>query len=163
MAKKLRPQRMTVIELEKYLRETIPPGISREMIYNHIRRAGVQVDANHRLDVAQFLDAYVRHKQDDNKIVKPAGFEAGQDPKRYKIVLECAILKIKHDQLKGTIVPLADMQTNLRELAQWVKDIHSQWIADVKVLTGDQKVVEDAERLRDNLFAKLREKCKEVQ
>jgi hypothetical protein len=42
-----------------------------------------------------------------------------------------------------------------------VRDAHAQFIADVKVLTGDAKVVADAERLRDNLFARLREKAAE--
>jgi hypothetical protein len=157
-------KRMTVLELEQYLKEQIPPnGISREAIYNHIRRAGLTIDALHTVDVADFLEAYLRHRQDDNKTFGAAiGDQKDINKlKMSRLVIEVAILKIRHDQLKGTLVPVTDMHSALKELAQWVKDTHSQWIADVKVLTGDAKVVSDAERLRDNLFARIRARCKE--
>ena len=163
--KTMKPQRLTVIQLEQYLKEQIPPnGISREAIYNHIRRAGLKIDTAHTVDLSEFLAAYVQHKQDDNKTF---GAVAGdqkdiQKLKVSRLVIEVAILKIKHDQLKGTLIPIAEHHAAIREMAQWVKDTHSQWIADVKVITGDAKVFADAERLRDNLFASLRECAKET-
>lgn len=151
--------RMTVLELEQYLKKIIPPnGLSREAIYNHIRRAGIKLDSKHKVDVAAFYAAYMGAKERDNKNL---GTDPSQDPRRYKIVLECAILKIKHDELKGLKCDVADKYAAIREMAQRVRDTHAQWIANVKVMTGDPKVVADAERLRDRLFAWMREKCQE--
>jgi hypothetical protein len=153
---------MTVVELQAYLRKVLGgETISDQAIRNHMNRAGLTTGVDHKVDVAKFLAAYTGAKERDNKYLPPVGTPTESDPRRMKVMLECAILKLKLDELKGAVVPLTDMQAAIREMATWVRDTHAQWIADVKVLTGDGKVVADAERLRDNLFARIREKTGE--
>ena len=154
------PTRLTVLELEQYLIRVGTP-LSREMIYNHIRRAGLKTDAAHKVDLQEFLAAYAGAKERDNKHLPSADTPPSKDPRLYKIGLECMILKIKLDQLKGELVPMADHQAAIREMAGWVRDTFAQFIADVKVLTADARVVADAQRLRNNLFARIREKAGE--
>jgi hypothetical protein len=155
-----RPARLTIIQLEDWIRENMPPGISRDTIYAQLRRGGVKIAADHTVDLQEFLTAYAGAKERDNRYLGPET-GTGADPRRMKLVLECAMLKLKLDQMKGELVPIQEHQAAIREMAGWVRDAHAQFIADVKVLTGDAKVVADAERLRDNLFARLREKAAE--
>ena len=146
------------------MRVNMPPGISRESIYSQIRRGGVKIrDADHTVDLQEFLTAYAGAKERDNKYLPPADgtVTPANDPRRYKLLLECAMLKLKLDQMKGELIPITEHQAAIRQMAAWVRDTHAQFIADVKVLTADRKVVSDAERLRDNLFARMREKAAE--
>lgn len=157
------PQRMTVLELEQYLKREVPPGISTTMIYNHVRRAGLKLDAKSRVSVVEFMEAYMDSKANDNKNPRPAGMDGGQDPRRYKTVLECMILKMKHDEMKGELIPFAEHMAELREHAGWVRDVFAQWMGAVRVLTGDAAVVREAERLRDAALMRLQERIDAAQ
>jgi hypothetical protein len=144
------PKRMTVIELCAYMRDLLPPGISEPMIYSHIRRAGLKKDKRHRVDVQEFLDAYAKSKENDNKVTsKAAGIEPGQDPKREKTILECKILREKLATIKGEQILVTAHHAEIQELAGHFTACFAQWISEVKVLTGDAKLVTEAERLRD--------------
>jgi alkylation response protein AidB-like acyl-CoA dehydrogenase len=154
------PSRLTIPDLTEYLRAQGTP-LSHQAIRERIAKAGLRLDAARRVSVSEFLTAWVSAHMADNKTPREAGTGPNQDPKRAKVQLECIKLKLAIDQIKGDLVPLEEHQSALREIAQWVRDALAQWVADVKVETGNAKVVADAERLRDNVFARLREKAGE--
>ena len=144
---------MTVIELEAFIRETIPPGISRESIYNHIRKAGLVLDAKHRIDVNKFLAAYQTHKADDNKNSKPAGLEPSQDPRKYLTVLRCMFLKHKLDELKGESAPIADLIQWGRIVMDIVRGVYALDIASAKVVSSDPEFIKRFEKRREESLA----------
>ncbi len=151
-------KRMTVIELAGFLREQIPPGISEAAIRMRIRRDGLKIDKMHKVDVVEVLDAHTKSKAGDNKTAqKPAGIEDGQDPKREKTILECKILREKLATIKGEQILVAEHHAELMELAGYYRTCLNQWVSEVKVLTGDAKLLSESERLRDRVLAHAQE------
>jgi hypothetical protein len=154
------PKRMTVIELCAYMRDLLPPGISEPMIYSHIRRAGLKKDKRHRVDVQEFLDAYAKSKENDNKVTsKAAGIEPGQDPKREKTILECKILREKLATIKGDSISKIDHLEKLQRVAEINSIGWTMAVSEVKVRTGNVEVVKIIEKTRDFVMARQKEEC----
>ena len=61
-------KRMTVLEIQKFLRKNQPPGLSRTSIYEWLRKADLQPDKKHRFDLEQFLEAYDQRKKLDEDV-----------------------------------------------------------------------------------------------
>lgn len=140
---------MTVIELEDFMRRTIPPGISRESIYNHIRKGGIVLDGKHRVDVNEFLKVYKQHKVDDNKNGKPAGLEPSQDPSKYKVALQCMMLKEQLDEKRGLSVPISSVLQWARIIMDIVKGVYAQDIASIKVESDNPQFIKRFEQRRE--------------
>jgi hypothetical protein len=78
------------------------------------------------------------------------------DLKRAKLEEEIRKLQLANDLFQGKLRSEEDHQRVIRELAVILKDTLAQFIGNVKVLTGDVKMVKDAERLRDTAYEAIR-------
>ena len=61
---------------------------------------------------------------------------------------------------EGKRIPVEEHQASLREAGQIFKDVLGLWISAVRVLTADAKLVTEAERLRDQAWARIQERVK---
>jgi hypothetical protein len=80
--------------------------------------------------------------------------------KAEKLREEIGILKAKRAELEGRTVTRDQAMTDARELVAMFRDVFAQWVGAVKVMTGDPKLVAEAERLRDRSLAAMQEKLK---
>jgi hypothetical protein len=80
--------------------------------------------------------------------------------KAEKLREEIGILKARRAELEGKTVGRDEALASARELVAMFRDVFSQWIGAVKVMTGDAKLVAEAERLRDRALVTMQEKLK---
>ncbi len=89
---------------------------------------------------------------------------ANADLKREKLLHEIErikqyvrLQKIEGDRVDKLLLPMDEHLDDLRTFAGWVKDAFALWISNARVLTGDARVLAEAERLRDQCFERMRE------
>jgi hypothetical protein len=75
-----------------------------------------------------------------------------------KLREEIGILRAKRAELEGRSVPREEALGSARELVALFRDVFSQWVGAVKVMTNDVRLVAEAERLRDRALATMQEK-----
>ena len=156
---KEKSKRLTVIELGNYLREQVPPGISDQAIRQHINKAGLRIDKMHRVDVAEFIDAWMKHKAEDNKNLEnklPAGMGDGQDPGRLYKKLLCIRLQFIIAREKGDFIAVTDHHSEIQEIAGIIQGVYAQDVSEAKVLTGNAKLVQSFELRREKALARIR-------
>lgn len=69
-------------------------------------------------------------------------------------------LDFELDQMERELVPRQEVVDLLLELAAGVNSVFDVWMTEVGALTGDVKLVEEAERLSNRMRSKLREKVR---
>lgn len=152
-------RRMSVLQIEQYLIKTVPPGLSTTMIYNHIRKAGLKFDEKRRVDLEEFLEAYMKHKAADPKTGKPPGLEPGQDPNRYKVVLQCLILKNDLDKRRGDVISKSEHTEQLLKLAGIVKRTLEHLPKDIAAMCSDVALVKTMQGKIDGILNALSAAC----
>jgi hypothetical protein len=63
---------------------------------------------------------------------------------------------IEEQKLRGELILVTEHHAEIQEIAGYFTTVFAQWISEVKVLTGDAKLVAEAERLRDRMLEKAR-------
>ncbi len=62
------------------------------------------------------------------------------------------------DEQAGLLIGKAEALSSARELVEMFKDVFAQWLAAVRVMTGDARLVAEGERLRDRSLRLMQEK-----
>lgn len=83
--------------------------------------------------------------------------KTGSEIEKLKRDIELRDLEIQRQ--KGELIPLTEHHAELREFCGWFQEVHAQWLAEVRVLTGDAKLLGEAERLRDLACERMQAKC----
>jgi hypothetical protein len=152
MTKQSLPKMATMAELGAILDR------SRVIIRGYIARRGLKPDKRGRYAVAPLAEEKIAAA---GRAAKPAGEDADGVPRSWsdrKKAKETEKLQIQIDELREDLVPKAEHLADMQEMAQCVMDTFAQWISQVKVLTGDARVVAESERLRDRMLERLRAK-----
>ena len=153
MTKQSLPKMATMPELGAILDR------SRVIIRGYIARRGLKPDNKGRYLVAPLAEEKIVAA---GRTAQPKSASADAPPCSWsdrKKAKEIEKLQIQIDELRGELLPVAEHLNELRTVAAWVQDTFAQWISQVKVLTGDARVVSEAERLRDRMLERLRDKC----
>lgn len=74
-----------------------------------------------------------------------------------RLVEDVRLRKCEADREAGLMMPVEEVKATLQEMAGWMKDTLAQFISGVRVLTGDARLVAEAERLRDRCYARMKE------
>jgi hypothetical protein len=80
--------------------------------------------------------------------------------KAEKLREEIGILRARRAELEGKTVGRDEALASARELVAMFRDVFAQWVGAVKVMTGDAKLVAEAERLRDRALLTMQERLK---
>jgi len=140
------PKYGTVAEIFAVLRD-MDQGISENMIRRHISKAAIKQTAAGKYNVADVLEAINRHRLEDNKNSSgshPTGLKAT------KIALECQILKLKIDEMKGLTITVADHLREMREMQGHWNSTLDYFVAEASALTKDAHLLDRLEHLVSN-------------
>ncbi len=107
----------------------------------------------------KIIDAVEKAAARDLRNAPSAG--ASSELKAEKLREEIGILRARRAELEGRTIPKDAAMADARELVAMFRDVFSQWVGAVKVMTGDAALVAEAERLRDRALAAMQEKCRE--
>jgi hypothetical protein len=77
-----------------------------------------------------------------------------------RIEQDVRLRKLDGDERDRLLIPREDAIRSARELCVMMTDTLAQWLAAVRVLTGDAQLVAEAERLRDRCLLLMQEKIK---
>lgn len=122
-------------------------GLSETMIRRHIQKAGIKkTPKGQKFNVAHVLDAIKKHREEDNKNLKG---EHGTG-KAKKIHLECEILQLKIDEMRGLAIPLSDHLYEMREMQGHWNSTLDYFVAEASALTKDAHLLDRLEHLVSN-------------
>ena len=148
------PDRATVAQASALL------GRSQPIIRGYIAKRNLKPDKSGRYQLAPLA---AEKLEAEKRRAKPAITGPDDAPRSWsdrKKAKEIEKLQLQIDELKGDLLPVEFHQSEMRTLCGWFRDVFAQWISEVKVLTGDARVVAEAERLRDKALTRMQEKCK---
>lgn len=103
------PDTATVSQLARLI------GINREHVYKHIRRGGIKTVSRYRYPVREVLLAVKRHREEDKRN------QTG--PRTEKIRLETELLRIRLEQLQGTLLEASAVERTAFETARTARDL----------------------------------------
>ncbi len=140
------PKRANITELEQLC------NLSTNPIKKHIRKAHIPKGKDGKYNVGRVLNAILKHRNQYSQTAAANGKRetAGASEFKFlKVDLECQILQVKLDQLKGQLIPLDEHFQEIREYAGMVNGVFEKWISEVSALTRNKHLVDEAERLAD--------------
>jgi len=140
------PAYATVSEIFVILRD-MDQGISENMIRRHIQKAGVKQTAKKQYNTAKVLEAIHLHRQEDNKNAahsQPTGLKAA------KIALECQILRLKIDEMRGLTIPLAEHLSEMRAMQGHWNSTLDYFVCEASALTKDAHLLDRLDHLVTN-------------
>ena len=144
----------SILEIEQHIQKVMPPGISRQAIYEHIRRSGLKKNKTGKYDLDAFLEYYVAAKQRDNKNVSSEGSPKAT-PNQAKTYLQCQLLKLELEKRKGELMPKTDCDLLLIESHGIVKNRLLNLKREVSQKTSDIEAVKAVESMVVELLKHL--------
>ena len=121
----------------------------------HIRKADIPKGKDGKYNVQKVLNAILEHRKNDNRAI-PDG--ALSKIRATKGTLECQILKVKLDQLKGATIPMEEHLAELNVVAGIFKSVLNQWMEAVKTSGAGVGLVKAAEKLETISMKRLRDR-----
>ncbi len=117
-------------------------GMSHVSIRKHLRKAKIVKGKDGRYDVELVLATIKRHQEES------AG-GSDDSARSRKTKLECDLLQVKLDQLRGELVPVGEVEDMLREMCDVFKGALELYVQYVATETADPAQVKQAEQIRD--------------
>jgi hypothetical protein len=128
----------TVADIFEILR-SMNQGISENMIRRHIQSAGIQkTPKTGKYNVAKVLEAIKTNRERDNKNVSgPQG-----TLKSKKTNLECEILRLKIEEMRGLSISVEDHLREMREMQGHWNATLDHFVSEASALTKDRHLVD---------------------
>ena len=140
------PQYGSVRDIFDVLRD-MGSGISENMIRRHIDKAGLSKTPKTGLyNVAKVLEAIKTHREEDNKNV--GGLHGKLKSK--KIMLECEVLQLKIEEMRGISISVDEHLREMREMQGHWNTTLEYFHAEASALTKDAHLLDRLEALIDN-------------
>lgn len=141
------PQYGSVAEIAGVLRDMGQP-LSENMIRRHIASGGVkQTPKTKKFNVAKVLAAIKENREKDNKNVSGV---AGQ-LKAKKTHLECQVLELKIQEMRGLVVPVDEHLHEMRTMQGHWNSTLDHFKSEASALTKDPYLLERLDLLVSNV------------
>ena len=145
MAKKI-PAYGSVAEIARVLRD-MGQGLSETMIRRHIDTGGIKkTPKSGKYNVAKVLEAIKKNRENDNKNTSGV---AGQ-LKAKKTHLECQVLQLKIDEMKGLAIGVDEHLHEMRTMQGHWNATLDHFKAEASALTKDPHLLDRLDLLVSN-------------
>lgn len=133
--------------------------LSATMIRRHIQKARIEKGKDGKYNVENVMAAILKHRRQDNKNGSSREISEStgklKATKAIKIALECKILQIKLEQLRGELIPMTEHTEELVTYAAIVNAVFDQDLDEVAMLIKDAKLYKRFQDRRDIVRQRL--------
>jgi hypothetical protein len=147
-------------EPARWVSLTEASGIVERAVTNLSKMCGRENIKPRKKDGLYPLDKIIQAVEDASKRDLRNCTNGPSELKAEKLREEIGILRARRAELEGKTVGRDEALASARELVAMFRDVFAQWVGAVKVMTGDAKLVAEAERLRDRCLSTMQEKLK---
>jgi hypothetical protein len=116
-------------------------GITRQRMYDWLKRDGCPGRTGRGWNVGKVMDFIINSRKTRERGGAPA--------KDRKLELECEVLEMKRDRLRGTAVPVREVRDMFAEYATVVNGVFDEWMEWVEATTRDTKILAKARTCSD--------------